>query len=270
MGVPEQAVERVAARVAALGPFFAFGTHPGDGRPDGPWRPMAELVEDPAVLRHRAEAVRGYLAAGSGRPPEALELRVGASVAQLGLVARLVSPAVGFAALYGGVLAVPLGELRWQPVLGGGFPLSLPEAALTAALTAALEQPEAGPGAVADRLGVELLDGPVRALVEAAAGLSVSRRVLWGNVASAVNGAAAALAAGAPGPVAVRARTLAGLLQRQPALRGASDPSGPGTGGGRGGGFRRRSCCLIYRAAPPGAGGALPLCGDCVLAAGTG
>jgi hypothetical protein len=259
-------LERVVDGVAALGPFFAIGTHPGDGRPAAPWRPMAELVEDPAVLRHRAEAVRGYLAAGAGRPPEALELRVGASVAQLGLVARLVSPAVGFAALYGGALAVPLGELRWQPVLGGGFPLSLPEEALAAAL----EQPGTGPGPLADRLGAELLDGPVRALVEAVAGLSVSRQVLWGNVASAVNGAAAALAIGAPGPVAARARILAGLLQRQPALRGASAPSVPGAAAGRGGGFRRRSCCLIYRAAPPGAGGALPLCGDCVLSRRTG
>jgi hypothetical protein len=237
---------------------------------------MGELVDDPAVLRDRAEAVRGYLAAGGGRPPGELELRVGASVAQLGLAARLVSPAIGFAALYGGVLAVPLGELWWRPVLGGGFPLSLPERAVAAAL----EQPQAGPQAVADRLGEELLEGPLRALVGAVAGLSVSRLVLWGNVASAVNGAAAALEASAARPVAARGRALAAALLRQPALRGTSTLSSPdrsagpdepvgrgGALGGGGGGFRRLSCCLIYRAAPAGAGagGALPLCGDCVL-----
>ena len=255
MGVREQREE-----VAALGPFFGFATHPGpsvcpaDGRPAAPWRSMAELVEDPAVLRDRAEAVRGYLAAGGGQRPEAVELRVGASVAQLGLAARLVSPAIGFAALHGGALVAGLDELRWQPVLGGGFPLSYPERAVEAAL----RRPEAGLRETGERLGAELLDGPVQALVDATAGLSVSRRVLWGNVASAVDGAAAALAATAPGPVAARARTLAALLQRQPALRGASAP-------GRAGGFRRRSCCLIYRAAPPGAGSARSLCGDCVL-----
>ncbi|MFC1410109.1 hypothetical protein ACEZCY_12640 [Streptacidiphilus sp. N1-12] len=253
---PDQARQRVAA----LGPFFAFETYPPQEPPAEPWRPMAELVQEPAVLRHRAEAVRAYLAAGGGRSPEELELRIGASVAQLGLVARLLSPALGFAALYGRPLAVGLDALRWQPVLGGGFPLALPQQALQAALAG----PETDPESTARLLGAGLLDGPVRALVEAAAGLSVSRQVLWGNVASAVNGAAAALAATAPGPVAERARVLAAALQRQPALRGAS------TGPGAGRGFRRRSCCLIYRAAPAAAARSARsgLCGDCVLAGG--
>ncbi|MFC1418473.1 (2Fe-2S)-binding protein [Streptacidiphilus cavernicola] len=248
-----EALVAVVERVAALGPFFGFGTHPDGARPALPWRPMAELAEDPAVLRERAEAVRGYLAAGAGRRPEALELRVGASVAQLGLAARLLSPAVGFAALHGGALVAGLDELWWQPVLGGGFPLSLPERAVADALRGA----DQGPALVGAALGAGLLEGPVRAVLEAAAGLSVSRRVLWGNVASAVNGAAAALAATAPGPVAARGRALAGVLLRQPALRDAA-LSGPG-------GFRRRSCCLIYRAAGDPAGPA-SLCGDCVLA----
>ncbi|MHA6761117.1 (2Fe-2S)-binding protein [Streptacidiphilus sp. PAMC 29251] len=250
----------VLREVAALGPFFGFETHPARAPLTGAWRPMAELVQDPAVLRDRAEAVRTYLAAGGGRPAGALELRVGASVAQLGLVARLLSPALGFAALHGRPLVVGLDRLRWQPLLGGGFPLSLPEEAVQAAL----ELPQADPRELGGLLGQGLLDGPVRALVEAAAELSVSRQVLWGNVASAVNGAASALAATAPGPVAAGGRALAAALLEQPALRGASTGAQPGPGAP--GGFRRRSCCLIYRAAPTGVGAGAALCGDCVLA----
>ncbi len=220
-------------QVAALGPFFAFETHDDGPAVPEPWRPMAELVRDPGVLRARVDSVRAYLAAGSGRPPEAVELRVAASVTHLGLVARLVSPALALTALYGVPPALDLDRVRWQPALGGAFPLSLPR------------QSPAAPG---------LLDGAVRELVDAVARLSVPPRVLWGNVASAVNGAASAVAASAPARQA-RVREAAGLLLGQPRLRDTHTRSANGR-------FRRRSCCLIYRAAPNAAGG---LCGDCVL-----
>jgi ferric iron reductase protein FhuF len=124
-------------------------------------------------------------------------------------------------------------------VPGGAFPLSF----------------EAG--AFAPGTPDDLLDGPVRALVQATAALSVSPKVLWGNVASAVNGAATVLAGGRP-DLAAEARAVAGLLMARPAQRGAGAAETSA-----GAPFRRRSCCLIYRAAPGKAG---PLCGDCVLA----
>ena len=83
--------------------------------------------------------------------------------------------------------------------------------------------------------------GPVAELTEALGRLgSVSPRVLAGNLASAVNGAALQLG---PDCSAAAAGMLAGI---------------PGEDGRPGPGFRRRSCCLRYRA---GAG----YCGDCVL-----
>jgi ferric iron reductase protein FhuF len=113
---------------------------------------------------------------------------------------------------------------------------------------------EPTPERLARLLASRVLDGPVRDLVEATARLSVSRRVLWGNVASAVNGAASMIATGQPA-WADRSRMIASLLLDQPPLQGTSAASATG-------GFRRRSCCLIYRAAPNAAGA---VCGDCVI-----
>jgi hypothetical protein len=55
---------------------------------------MSELVDAPRILRDRVAAVRARLAATGGQAPEAVELRVAASVTHLGLLARLVSPAL--------------------------------------------------------------------------------------------------------------------------------------------------------------------------------
>ncbi len=242
---PAAATPREAA---AFGPFFAFEIHDPDSAVVHPWRPMGELTSDGGVLAERAESVRGYLAAAGGRERTRIEPRVAASVDHLGLVARLVSPALALTVLLGRPPRLDLAGARWQPVPGGLFPLSLPAGLLRPG------EPQDPPAGAARAL----LDGPVHELVEAAARLGVSRRVLWGNVASAVNGAATALAAAAPSrQVRERARQAAALLLAQPRLEGTHTRQGPD------GRFRRRSCCLIYRAAPNSAGA---LCGDCVLA----
>lgn len=227
----------VSAELAALGPFFAVESHDEDSAPGEPWRGMAELVNDPAVLAARVGGVRDFLAAAGGQPAEAVELRVAASVTHLGLVARVLSPALAVA-VHGGWPVIDLATVRWQPQLGGSFPLSLPRSALDGS----------GAGAGSARA---LLDGPVRELTGAVGRLSVSPRVLWGNVASAVNGAVTVIAGIRPAQ-AERARALAAQLLAEPPLRGTSTTPP----------FRRRSCCLIYRAAPKAAG---PYCGDCVL-----
>ena len=90
--------------------------------------------------------------------------------------------------------------------------------------------------------------------VAAAALAPVSSRVLWGNVASAVNGAARQVAVARP-ELAAAAWAAAANFFRDPRLGTEPGPPGPS--------FRRSSCCLIYRLAPGQDG---PVCGDCVLA----
>ncbi|MGW5352958.1 (2Fe-2S)-binding protein [Streptomyces sp. NPDC004031] len=242
--------------ITALGPFFAFTTHPdpaadpgraapGPAAGAGSGEPVWQALDGPAVAA-RAEAVRAWLAAASGRPPEAVEARVGASVAHLGLAARLVSPALAAAVLHGVLLDHRLAAVRWQPVLGGPAPLSLP--------AAALRGPALPPAPLADAFAARLHDGPLAELAALHVPLGVSRHILLGNTASAVNGAAAMIAGARPDLAAATARFATALLDRAP-LRAqrARTPAGA---------FRRRSCCLIYRAAPDRRGA---LCGDCAL-----
>jgi hypothetical protein len=228
-------VSAALAEVAGWGPFFAVGTHPAGAVPRPPWRPMRELVADPGVLAGRVAAVRAHLAAGTGQDPDRVPPRVAASVTQLGLVARLLSPALACAVRGGPGFGPDWTGLWWQPEPGSLFPLSVP----------------ADPAGTPERV----IDGPVRDLVRLTGGFGVSPRVLWGNVASAVNGAVTAIGGARP-ELRPRAVAVASALLDRPPLRHTGD----GLAEGR---FRRRSCCLIYRAAP-GAGRAA-VCGDCVL-----
>lgn len=233
--------------LAALGPYFAVDHHPAGAVLPPPWRTFEDLATDPAVLRERVGTVRHGLAAMGGRPGETIETRVAASVAHLGMTARLISPALAIAVESGIVLDLAPGETWWQPVSGGPIPVSIRSPQLAG--------PVPDPGKLAARLAAEVVDGPIRALGEAFARLSVSRRILWGNVASALHGAATVLDRERP-EWTDRTRALTASLRSRAPLAGTGevDPHGR---------FRRRSCCLIYRAAPGGSG---PVCGDCVLA----
>lgn len=220
-----------------LGPFFALDVHPAGADPVPPWLAFAELLSaDGGRLRARAEAVREALAGRGGCPVDAVPLRVAVSVMHLGLAARLIAPAVAAAAL-GGLsrLGLAAGGLWWQDQLGRPVPLSVPVA-----------------GGGGPPPGV--IDDLVAPLTEAAGALvPVSPRVLWGNVASAISGAAGQIAGQRPelAPAAwAAARELAG----HPSLSRERAEPGPG--------FRRSSCCLIYQLSP---GPARAICGDCVL-----
>jgi hypothetical protein len=121
----------VSCRRSSRRAFFAVDTHPAGGAaaPPAPWRPVAQFLDDPAALRTHVHLVRSKLAAANRRPTAEIELRVAASVAHLGLVARLLSPALGIAAL-SDTHAFPSLDPRttwWQPELGGASPLSLPD-----------------------------------------------------------------------------------------------------------------------------------------------
>ena len=246
--------EDADAELDALGPFFTIGRHDPADPPAGGWRPLREITSEPAVLDERVAAVREFLAAGSGIPAGRVEVRVAASVAHLGMAARLTSPLLATAVLRGRVPRLTLDDLRWQATLGGAFPLSLPRSG-GGGTAVAPPSSDAGAGTAA-----LLVDDLALPLAAAFSRFGVSEPILRGNTASALAGAARMLAGagrsgGTGGGSAPDARALVEELLRHPFLRGAG-----AYGGFRG--FRRRSCCLIYRAAPARNG---PLCGDCVL-----
>jgi len=228
----------VLVEVSAWGPFFAVETHSVAAIPAPPWRSMRELLDAPDVLSGRVEAVRSSLATATGQPPDGVTTRVAASVTQMGLVARLISPSLGCMVLSGSFPAMDLNELWWQPKRGSLFPLSVGHR-------------EAG-------TPEDLLAGPVHDLVRAIRALSVSERVLWGNVASAINGAATMISVARP-DLASHAHALTTTLLDLPPLRHTSTRHPDGR-------FQRRSCCLIYQASPTNRREAV--CGDCILATG--
>ncbi|NBE52100.1 IucA/IucC family C-terminal-domain containing protein [Streptomyces boluensis] len=214
-------------QLASVGGFFALrsGTSPTAV-------PLAEVYAgDGARLAARVDTVTARLAAP--------EVRIGVSVAQLGLAARLCSVALGGAALYGRVLDLDPRRLSWDP--DGSSPDDL---WLDAVRTLPVEA-----------LGDSLVEGHLAPLAAALRRrYRIAEPLLWGNAGSALAGAVRALhtwagSAGRP-EVAERALDLGADLFCRPELRGT------GTLGALPR-FRRRSCCLYYRC--PGGG----VCGDC-------
>ncbi|MDG6102633.1 (2Fe-2S)-binding protein [Dactylosporangium aurantiacum] len=203
-----------------MNPYFVWEDHaPGEG-----WRPFTEL-HDPAVAVERVEVARRTLVTMFGLDPAVVPPRVVASVTFLGVASRLLAPP----------LVTPRypapEQLYWKPVPAGPWPM-------------ACTAPPAGGasvGAYRDRVVLGLV-GPLLEVFRAA--FRLSPKVLWGNVSSALAGAAGQL--GDPAAWA----TLAELLTVAP-LAGTADLHGRA--------LRRRNCCLYYRI--PGGG----TCGDCVL-----
>jgi hypothetical protein len=237
--------------LVALGPFFAVGSHRPGAAPVPPWRPVSELTTPSPALRDRIGAVQAALAARGGLAVDDIEPRVAASAVHLGLVARLTAPALGAA-----VLRCPVdmraGELWWQDAAGGPVPVSVPLPADEDGCP--VGAPYGEPGALAEdwhRLLFEELLVPMTAMI--ARFVPVSDRVLWGNVASAVNAAAGQVARQRP-DLAAGAWGAADRLFDSPRLQTEPNPPGPA--------FRRASCCLFYRLAPEDP---YAVCGDCVL-----
>lgn len=216
-----QVSEHMSSEIARLGIYFAFQIHDERAGAIDPWQPLDQLLGTTEMLESWYAEFQRTLESSSGQN---VEFRVAASTGHLALVARLICPAFGAALLDH---HLDLTSARWQPVIGGVLPLSFPTTAISAGRDISA-----------------LLTGPIWTLTERTADMSVSPKVLWGNVSSAVNGAV--MAAGQARPeLADKAMALGRTL-------GIS----PGTD------FRRSSCCLIYRIAPPGSAS---YCGDCVL-----
>ena len=230
--------------IGRFGPFFALDLLPesvGRSTAATGWVPVTDLAAAPERLTGRVRATQVALSTYQTADLEGdAAWRVAASVTQLGVSARLI--AVALALTVDGTRLPPLERLVFQDRLGGPYPL---------AATVALDAPaahEAWPSVVLEWAG------PVtRATV---AGHGLSPRVAWGNVASAVAGAAKMIAA-ADRTAGERAWVLAGQALGLPELDGAGSSDADGA-------FRRRSCCLIYRLyADP------VFCVDCVLGART-
>ncbi|HSY15929.1 MAG TPA: hypothetical protein VK816_08080 [Jatrophihabitantaceae bacterium] len=192
------------------------------------------------------------MALAAGRAVRQVEPRVAASVTQLGLVARLIAPALALVVATGYLPTATLSEVWWQGELGAAFPLSLPDATGGSSTPRSVSTTR---GAALIR--AELIGGPVRALTDAVTEtVPVSRLVLQGNIASAIN-SASTLIGSQRADLRQASRAVADALLRDPELNPLQNPSGPA--------FRRSSCCLIYRAGPGRSATAGSTCGDCIL-----
>jgi hypothetical protein len=195
----------------AQNPYFALETPSSLSG----WTALSRFT-DPAVLRSRVTRTRSALGDG----PE----RAAASVDFLGLASRVVSPALLSLVTTGTTPVLALETVWWRDAVPGPMRLAFSASARSSSLVDAVVTPVLVP------------------LLEAyAVTFALSRRVLWGNVASALNGAAIQLGS-AP---------IAATLLSAPPFIGTARSLPPQ--------FRRNSCCLLYRF--PGAG----TCGDCVL-----
>jgi hypothetical protein len=236
------------SRAAAAGPYFAL-----DLDASGPgWVPLRLLIDDAAAVTERVDFVRAALALRCRLPVEEIDARASASIHLLGLASRLIAPALGAVAIAGLVPAFGVDDLLWQRTEGGPVPIGVRAGAVDVEVADGIAVP--GPPDAA----AGLLDGVVRPVVapvlDAFAGAaSVSAIVLWGNVASALAGAAAMLKRSG----VVLAVDPVGIVTSLLALPGPLHAAGRFDDYGRF--FVRASCCLFYRI--PSAG----KCGDCVL-----
>src|SRR4051794_30752555 len=121
-------IDRTLDRLGALGPFFTVDLH-SHHAPEGAWQPLTGLLS-PDGVRQRIGHVRQALATTAGSDAGDVPWRVAASVAHLGIVARLVSPCLGTLTLGLGRLMLDPAQTWWQPVVGGPVPLSVSDNAL--------------------------------------------------------------------------------------------------------------------------------------------
>ncbi|WP_326756161.1 (2Fe-2S)-binding protein [Streptomyces hirsutus] len=220
---PAGAVAAALQDVAALGGFFVLHV----GGPDEGWHPLDHSY------------ARGFtdLAEAVEHRHHTREPRIGVSIAHLGHAARLWSPTLACVLLHG--IVPDLTELQRAD---DGPALRLPHAA--GWYTERLPEPTSA-------LNAQVM----RHLWGLAAGLriKIAPRLLDGNAASALVGAAHALLAARPG-LRKPLTSLTTELLSTGGLAGTGVITGPDLT------FRRRSCCLYYRA-PKGS-----KCGDCCLA----
>ncbi|AWT46716.1 (2Fe-2S)-binding protein [Streptomyces actuosus] len=221
------------AALRPLGGYFLLRTT-GGPPPSAPTLAQVYGHQTSDVYGNPLDFRVGKVAAALRAP----EPRVAASVAHLGLVARLWSAPLACAVLHGAVPDLDPRLLRWDP--DGSAPDDL-------VLEAVRPLP-------AERLADVVIDGHLRPLEAALrAGYRLAPGLLRGNAASALTGAARQLERWAR----AQGRTDAAAQARARTAELLAHPYLAGTGNLTGTAFRRRSCCLYYRV--PGGG----VCGDC-------
>ncbi|MFD3518778.1 (2Fe-2S)-binding protein [Streptomyces sp. NPDC058657] len=171
------------------------------------------------------------------------ERRVAASIAHLGIVARLWSVALGSAALYGEVPDLAADGLYWDPDGSSPDDLLLSTARPSLPATAETLRDTVQYGHLLPLADSFRRDG------------NISPQLLWGNAGSALAAAVSQLRLWAR----ENERPEAGRRAAAIAHELFAHPDLNATGAFRAGAFRRSSCCLYYRC--PGGG----LCGDCVF-----
>ena len=251
----EQPVKRVglAQSARSIGGFFALQV--GESAPAGAV-PLAEVYAGhTAPLAARIKRVGTSLGAD--------EPRVAASIAHLGLAARLWSITLAAAVVDRRIPSdLDPARLHWDAFASAPddlwLPAPTPFAATAPRVATAARPPTAEPGEGAQLLAALISMTYERHLTPLAAAtcqtVRVSERLLWGNAASALAGALGQLSRWCmerdrPEDAALT-RALVGELLAYGRLRGTGTLSGTT--------FRRSTCCLYYRA-----GG--QLCGDCVF-----
>lgn len=229
--------ETIAAltELSAVSSYFAVSTGIADG---ADWRPVTQLYTDEKLLAGAVAHVRERI----GAP----DLRVAVSTFFLGFAARLWSIGLGGVAEHGLLIDLDPDQL-WYTDSEGAVRLHLPN-------------PVAWQGSSANEslepaLADMILTGHLEPLAAAVQRLGpISERLLLGNAASAVLGAARALRWHSGGDLADEPGwALARKLCDDERLTGTICFNGSDTD------YRRTSCCLFYRT--PGGG----LCGDCAL-----
>jgi len=225
-----------------IGPYFAVELPAAHGQ----WRTVADLWTQPGCLPERVDTAREFLRSRAGQE---VDLRACASISSLGFMARLVSPALATACLAGVVPRLDPRHVHWRPVVGGPVPIALTAVDGVAAGTAA-------EAAVAlERAVLVPCVEPVLAAYSSQFRLSL--RVLRGNIASALAGAAGMLTR-APAALGLDPVEVVDALLARPSLTGTGHYERPFDDRAERF-FVRNNCCLFYRI--PGGG----TCGDCVL-----
>lgn len=223
------------AELAELGDYFAL-SEPGPGE----WQDMAALLGQETVLEF-VDRTRAAIATSAGCGAPDIPIRLAASSFQLGVAARLLSPAIGAAVCFSTVPVITSDSVLWRPNAHS------PRFAMADIEWIGAESATAAASAISESILATIL-GPLNETLRSATALS--SQVTWGNVMSAANGAVTVMAMSRP-ECESRGRSLIAALMNTGQLTGS--------GSFVHGRFMRRSCCLFYLS--PGSG----LCGDCVL-----
>jgi hypothetical protein len=228
---------RINNPVAELGEFFALPTADGDS-----WLPIITLCNDAAMLREYARRAQSAIAASMRVAVADVPIKAAASSVHMSIAARLLSPVIGATTCRGTIPLLTAKTVFWQRAS-----THRPELGVNGADCVAVTGVRQSADAIVDSLIHEVLH-PLNETMRVAT--SLPQKVLWGNVASAANGAVTVLALLRPADE-LRGRALVAALIATDPLRDTAQILE--------GRFRRRNCCLFYQVP---AGG---YCGDCVL-----